>query len=231
MGLYVLSAGAAKGVVDQLRTTFKAETNVDLHCTFGPVGVIRQHVVDGALCDVVVLSEVMMASLTTESFVLARSVASVGAVRTGIAARAGDPVPDVSTPAALRATLLNTHGLYIPDPERSTAGDHIVGVLHRLGIYSDVQPRLQPFANGADAMAHLGESTRPGDIGCTQVTEILYTDGVMLVDSLPGEFGLTTVYVAAVSDSSTQPVLAQRLVAILTSPASRAIRDAGGFEQ
>jgi molybdate transport system substrate-binding protein len=77
------------------------------------------------------------------------------------------------------------------------------------------------------ALAHSGER---GAIGCTQVTEILYTDGVTLVAPLPAPFGLSTVYAAAVATHARAPELARRFVALLTGDGSRGIRARGGFE-
>ena len=47
-------------------------------------------------------------------------------------------------------------------------------------------------------MRALAESHDAAAIGCTQVSEILYTSGVELVGVLPREFGLTTTYSAAI---------------------------------
>jgi molybdate transport system substrate-binding protein len=67
-------------------------------------------------------------------------------------------------------------------------------------------------------------------IGCTQVSEILYSPGVALVGALPAAFELATVYTGAVSARAAEPALAQRFLALLTGPASQPLRDAGGFE-
>jgi len=76
-------------------------------------------------------------------------------------------------------------------------------------------------------MARCDES---GLIGCTQVTEILYTPGVSLVAPLPQAFELATVYTAAVSSQADSPQAAAALIALLISPSSAALRAAGGFE-
>lgn len=63
-------------------------------------------------------------------------------------------------------------------------------VLKKLGIFDDVQANLRPYPNGAVAMANMAQSTGDEAIGCTQLTEILYTQGVTLVGLLPKEFEL-----------------------------------------
>ena len=48
-------------------------------------------------------------------------------------------------------------------------------------------------------MRELAQRASPGGLGCTQVSEILYTEGVELVGPLPARFELSTVYSGAVA--------------------------------
>ncbi|MEO8849786.1 MAG: ABC transporter substrate-binding protein, partial [Casimicrobiaceae bacterium] len=84
--------------------------------------------------------------------------------------------------------------------------------------------------NGAAAMAALAQAQEPHAIGCTQVTEILYTPGVVLAGTLPREFELATVYSAAVCSGAADSARARQLVAMLAGTESAVIRAAGGFE-
>jgi molybdate transport system substrate-binding protein len=79
-------------------------------------------------------------------------------------------------------------------------------------------------------MRELAASTEPQPIGCTQVTEILYTPGVALVGDLPAGFELKTEYAAAVASRAREPELARQFVARLGSDATLALRRARGFE-
>jgi molybdate transport system substrate-binding protein len=228
--LHVLSAGAAKGLVEALAPALHAETGATLRCEFGAVGAIRNKWQAGARCDVIILTGAMLATLAHEGRVDASTVMPLGRVRTGIAVRAGEPLPDIGDREALRRTLLAAAGLYLPDTERSTAGVHAIGVLRALDIHADVIARVRAFANGAVAMRELAQAHAPGLVGCTQITEILYTPGVALVGPLPREFELATVYSAAVATTAQQPVGARRFVQLLTAPESRELRRSGGFE-
>lgn len=66
-------------------------------------------------------------------------------------------------------------------------------------------------------------------IGCTQVTEIKYTAGVVLAGVLPPEFELATPYSVAVASAACYPALARRLAALLSGPESVELRRKGGF--
>ncbi len=231
--LQLLSAGAAKGVVQALAASFERAAGATLGATFDAAGTIRDQFLAGVPCDVLILPAPMLAALAVQARVEADSIAPLGGVPTGIAVPAGEPVPAVAGVDALRDVLTAASALYCPDIERATAGIHFVGVLKRLGIHERVAAKLKPYANGATAMAAMARAEpagHSGAVGCTQVTEILYTPGVTLVAKLPDEVGLTTVYSVAVSHGAGDAARARRFAALLTGEGSRELRRAGGFD-
>ena len=230
MTLALLCAGAAKGLVAALESAFADETGEGIDGTFGAVGALREKLVAGEPCDVVVLTAPLIDTLEKDGRVVPGSAAPLGTVRTGIAGRAGEPLPDIHDAAALRATLAGASQLLFPDPQRATAGIHFVDVLRRLGIHDDVAGRCATFPNGATAMRALAEMREHGAIGCTQVTEINYTPGVALAGPLPPGFDLATVYTAAVCAGARDRVVAQRFVQMLSGAKARDVRARGGFE-
>jgi molybdate transport system substrate-binding protein len=228
--LSILCAGAAKGLVAALQPAFRAATGLEVVGTFGAVGAMREKLLSGAPCDVIVLTAALIEALEREGRVLPDSGVPLGQVRTGIAVRAGDPVPAIDDAASLRAALAGASCIVFPDPQRATAGIHFIEVLKRLGIHDAVAPRLSAFPNGAAAMHALAQAKDRGLIGCTQITEINYTPGVVLAGPLPPGFDLSTVYTAAVAAGARAPGLARRFVLLLSGPASRDARARGGFE-
>ncbi len=229
--LHLLSAGAAQGLVKGLQDRFAAETGATLEARFGAVGAMRELLLGGTPCDVIILTEAMIVALAAEGRALGAARAALGRVRTGVAVRAGQPHPDVSTPAALKAALMAADAVYFPDPEKATAGIHFANVMRKLEVHDALQPRFRAHPNGATAMRELAASRSPRPIGCTQVTEIRYTPGVELAGLLPSEFELATVYTAAPVAQAADPALAARFVALLAGPDARELRRAGGFEE
>ena len=227
--LVVLSAGAAKGVVEALQSDFRDETGAEVAGTFGAVGAIREKFVANHACDVLILTAAMLEELADEGRVDRATIAPLGRVLTGIAVRSGEPHPAIDSASALRECFAQARSLYCPDPERATAGIHFVKVLRELGLWPDCAPRLAAYPSGAIAMRALAETTGPGAVGCTQVTEILYTPGVELVGPLPAEFTLATMYSIAVGTRAPQPALARRFAALVSGPATQKLREQGGF--
>ena len=228
--LNLLCAGAAQGLVEALQGGFEAAIGTALSARFGAVGAIKEALLGGAPCDVMVTSAAQLDELVRSGALCAGTAVPLGRVATGVAVRAGDPAPAIDTASALRAALRAADRIYFPDAVRSTAGIHFSGVLKQLGIDDEVAARLATYPNGATAMRELAASTATAPIGCTQVTEIVRTAGVRLLGPLPPALGLSTLYAAAISARAAVPARAAAFVACLTGEASRAARLAAGFE-
>ncbi len=229
MELRLFSGGAAQAVVNGLRSAFEAAHGCTLAPSFGAVGTMRDKLLAGAPCDLLVLSQALIDQLLQQGHLIEGSARPLGRVETGVAVCAGSEPVDVSHGDALRATLAACTGLYVPHLTQSTAGIHIAGVLKKLGLDSILAGRIHEFPNGAAAMAAMAKAGGRGVLGCTQVTEILYTPGVTLVGDLPPGYGLSTVYTAAVCTRAAARELAAAFVDALSGPASSALRRDAGF--
>ena len=228
--LNLLSGGAAQGLVGQLQARFQAQSGCAINGTFGAVGMMKDKLLAGAPCDVLILTQALITQLTESGELLVGSARPLGVVKTGVAVKAGEAMPTVDSPDALKAALLAATGIYFPDPVKATAGIHFMKVLQTLGIDQEVAGRLRPFPNGATAMREMSQASEAGLVGCTQVTEILYTPGVQLVADLPKVFELATVYTAAVCSKAAEPALAADLISLLISTEAAELRRSGGFE-
>ena len=226
----LLSGAAAQGLVTQLEHRFETEHRCTIDASFGAVGMMKDSLLAGAACDVIILTQALIEQLSTSGEVLTPSIRALGIVKTGVAVKTGDAAPAVGTPAELKAALQAARGIYFPDPVKATAGIHFMRVLKQLGLDTELAARLHPFPNGATAMNAMAEAEGDGFLGCTQVTEILYTDGVKLVAPLPKEFELATVYTAAACTRAAEPEAANQLIALLVSPDAATVRTACGFE-
>jgi len=224
MGLKLLSGGAAQALVHRARGDHEVQG------AFGAVGAMRDRLLAGEPCDVVILTQAIVESLEQQGHVVKGSATPLGVVKTGVAVKRGDPVPDVSSAQSLKAALQRAPGIYFPDPEKATAGIHFMKVLKQLGLATPMKDHLRTFPNGTTAMGELAHAPVPGAIGCTQVTEILYVAGVQLAGLLPKEFELATVYTAAVCTQAQSPQEARAFVQLLANADNAAARKQCGFE-
>jgi molybdate transport system substrate-binding protein len=229
MNLTLFSGGAAQAVVTGLQQDFESANGCTLAPTFGAVGTMRDKLLAGEPCDLLVLSAALIDQLAAQGHVVPGSARALGPVATGIAVREGTPEAAVGTPEALKATLAAARGLYVPDMTKSSAGIHIAGMLKAFGLAEALAGRIHEFPNGATAMRELSRSEGEGMVGCTQVTEIMYTPGVRLVGELPAAHALNTVYTAAVCTRAQAPALAMKFVEMLAGEGTAALRRRSGF--
>lgn len=218
--LRILSAGAAQGVVTRLASV----RDFDVQSEFGAVGAMQKKLLDGEACDLIVLTQVLIAQLRAAGRVI--SSADLGQVATGIAVRDADGVPPMATAAELQSALAAADEIYFPDPAKATAGIHFAKVLEALGI----RDNWKTYPNGATAMREMAASRAKTVIGCTQVTEIRNTAGARLVGPLPAPHQLATVYSAGVCAGADNAEGAQRFLRLLSGEDSAGIRRDAGFE-
>jgi molybdate transport system substrate-binding protein len=228
--LHILSGGAAQGLVRKLQPAFESAHGCRLEGTFGAVGLMKDKFLAGAPCDLLILTHALIAELAGQGHAIGPSARPLGLVKTGVAVKAGAPALDVNSPQALRQALQQAGAVYFPDPAKATAGIHFMKVLAGLGLADLLAPRLRTFPNGSTAMAALAQAQEAGAVGCTQVTEILFTPGVTLTGLLPPPYELVTTYTAAVATRAAEPALAAELVAALSAAQAAAARRQCGFE-
>jgi molybdate transport system substrate-binding protein len=226
--VHLLCAGAAKGLVLALQGEFERASGAELVSGFGAVGALREQLDAAAPCDAIVLTRTMIDALARHGRLDAVSVRDLGWVHTGVAVPQDAPSSPLADAGDLQRLLQRASAIYLPDPQRATAGIHALKVLGELG---QAQPeRLHAHPNGAAAMAALARDGDRSAVGITQVSEILYTPGLCLLGVLPPPFALATLYSAAIVHGAAQPAAAAALLALLCAPAQAASRRQAGFE-
>ena len=227
--LNILSGGAAHGLVASLTPAFKAKTGFDIAGEFGAVGGMADKLRNGVATDIIILTQALVGKLADEKLIVPSSITDVGLVETALAVRSSDPKVTVNNADDLRAALLAADVIFVPDIKASTAGVHVAKVLAQLGIAEEVATRLKIYPNGATAMRELAASSAKHPIGCTQSTEIIATEGVVLSGALPRGYELATMYTAGITTSAAHVREAQALIELITSVEANDARARAGF--
>lgn len=228
--LRILSAGAAQAVSERMIEAFKRETGHAVAADFSAVGALKARVMAGEAVDVIILTQALIEELVQAGLVVAGSRVDLGKVGTGVAVRAGVPVPAVSTAAALRSAILAGNTIVCPDPAVATAGKIVVNLLEKLGVAGEVRERLRFFPNGYAAMKWLAANGGPNDLGITQVTEILPNNGISYAGALPEAFQARTVYSAGLAQQAGEAALAAGFIGRYAAPSARPLLIEAGYE-
>ncbi len=220
----VLAAGAAKAALEQIVPQFQRATGHSVRAGYDTVGAQRDRVLKGEAADLVILSDSAIAQLAAAGRLPDAGRQALGIVSVSLAVRAGAPVPDISTPEALKLALQQAPTIAYADPARgATAGTHFDKVLVQLGLREGLQPRLHVLPFGVDVIKDV--STGKYALGVSQSSEILQHEGINMVGPLPPPYGLSTGYAAAVA--SPQPAARQLLQFLAEPPALAAFRSTG----
>jgi molybdate transport system substrate-binding protein len=104
--LRILSTHAAMDVLDEVKPGFERDTGVTLSLGYDPGRAVRRTLENGGFCDVAIVPLPVFDALVAQNMMLADSRADVGRCGLGVSVRQGAPVPDISTPEALKAAFL-----------------------------------------------------------------------------------------------------------------------------
>jgi molybdate transport system substrate-binding protein len=217
--LKVLSGGAVKAALTELAETWGRETGNRVTITYATTGASLQKLTAGEPADLVVLTTEAIDQLAAKGTVIAATKSDVARVGIGVAVREGAPRPDISTPEAVKQTMLAATSVAYMDPSKGgTSGIHFTKVLEEMGIAAAVKPKAVLVDTGfaAERVAK-GEA----EIVVHQISEILPVKGVTLVGPLPRQIQKVTVYTAAVTRKSEVQDAAKAFIAYLTAPAAR----------
>jgi molybdate transport system substrate-binding protein len=194
--LKVYAAGATKDVVIRVAPEFAKTTGIKIVPVYDTVGALRDRVLRGEKPDVVMLSDAALDALQAGDLIAADSRRPLGSVAIALAVKKGAPVPDISTPEALKRALLGVKSLAHADPKHgATAGAHFAKVLDRLGIRDRIAARLTLIPFGVEVVQAVADGRF--ELGVSQSSEITLHPGVSLVGMLPEPYALLTPFAAA----------------------------------
>lgn len=212
----VISAGAVRGVVGGMIDDYARRTGHKFEFTVGPTGLLRDTIASGKPADLIIASAPLMAELEQTGKMAPGSRVDIGRVGLGVVVRAGTPLPDISSPEAVKELLVAAKRIAYTDPKLGgTSVLHLMKFADTMGIKDEVLRKGVTATGGNDAAAKVAA-------GQADVTVVLISDihakDAKLVGPLPEPIQLWTVYAAAIPLSSAEPEHARALIAALTAP-------------
>ena len=229
----VLSSNQMKEVMEDLGPKFERATGHKLAITFAGLGIVVKRVQGGDTVDVVIIPREGIDSLVKDGKAAAGNVTVVARSRgLGVAVRKGAPKPDISSPEALKRTLLAAKSITYGNPDPvigGASGIHFAKVLDRLGIANEMKPKTV-FTGGAGAGVGMLVANGKAEIGVHHFHELIPVTGIELVGLLPGDFQETIVLSAAIMTGAKDAGASKALVDFLRTPESAKVIMAKGME-
>jgi molybdate transport system substrate-binding protein len=222
--LKMLAGGSMAGLLNELAPQFERASGHKLVIHFDSSPNLIKQAASGAPFDLGLVPNDVMKDPMARARFAAGPTTDVARVGYGVAVRAGTPKPDISTPAALKKTLLDAQSItFIP---ASAAGAYILSVFERLGIAEAMKAKTRPQTLPAQipqAVAN-GEA----ELGIF-VVSVLTAPGVELAGSFPSDLQQELVFTAAVAADTKEAEAAKAFIAYLTTPAASATIKAKGM--
>lgn len=229
--LKVLSAFGMQSVLEDLGPKFERATGHKLAVTFATGGATVKRVQGGEAFDVVFTLRQGIDTLVKDGKAPAGNVTALASAGISVAVRKGAPKPDISSPDALKRTLLASKSISYVDPASGGAsGIHFAKVLDRLGIADEMKSKTA-FPN-PKTPAEVGVLVANGEaeIGVHIIQELIPVAGIDVVGPLPGNLQNTIVFAAAVMGSARDSEAAKALVNFLLTLEAAAVINAKGME-
>jgi molybdate transport system substrate-binding protein len=229
--LKVLSAFGMQSVLEDLGPHFERATGHKLTLAFATGGATVKRVQGGEAADVVITLRQGIDTLVKDGKAPAGNVTVLARSGIVVIVRQGAPKPDISSPDALKRTLLAAKSLSYVDPASGGAsGIHFAKVLDRLAIANEM--KLKTVFPNPQTPAAVGVVVANGEaeIGVHIIQEVISVAGIYVVGPLPGDLQNTIVFAAAIMASVKDVEASKALVNFLRTPEAAAVIKAKGLE-
>lgn len=222
--LKVIAGGSMTALLNQLSPAFEQASGHKLSIHFDSTPNIVARINAGTAFDVVVVPVDVFKDATAKTHFVAGQTIDIARVGYGVAIRAGAPKPDISTPDALKKTLLAASSIaYVP---ASAAGGYVTKVFERLGIADAMKAKtkVQPGPPQIAPAVAKGEA----ELGVF-LTNVLVAPGVELAGPFPADLQQELVFTSAIAADAKEADAAKAFIDYLKSPAATATIKAGGM--
>jgi molybdate transport system substrate-binding protein len=222
--LKIIAGGSMTSSLNQIAAQFERASGHKLVIHFDSTPNLIKQATSSAPFDLAVVPVDVFKDEGARARFVPGPTTDIARVGYGVVVRAGAAKPDVSTPDALKKTLLDAQSIsFVPS---SAAGAYVTKVFERLGINEAMKAKTKPQqmpAQIAPAVAS-GEA----ELGVFLVN-VLTGPGVELVGSFPTELQQELVFTAAITADTKEPEAAKAFIDFLTTPEAIAVIKAAGM--
>jgi molybdate transport system substrate-binding protein len=208
----LLSTLALAGAVRALSDRYQTKSGARIDADFAPTVRVLERLTEGETADVLILTREGLAGLVSAGDVVAESCVDLARSWVGLAVKAGQPHPDISTEAALRTTLLAARS--VAYSRLGASGIFFAHLIARMGIADAINARATVVPLGFTAERIV---TDEADVAIQQLSELKQVKGVEIVGSLPHHLQTPAAFSAGRMAASKNVASSDLLLKFLTS--------------
>jgi molybdate transport system substrate-binding protein len=222
--LRVIAGGSMTALLNQLGPPFEQATGHRLSIHFDSTPNIITRINSGTAFDVVVVPIDVFKDTAAKAHFETGPAIDIARVGYGVAIRTGAPKPDISTPDALKKTLLGAQSIaFVP---ASAAGAYVTKVFERLGIAEEMKAKTRVQAGPPQIAPAVAKGD--AELGVF-LTNVLIAPGIELAGSFPADLQQELVFSSAIAANAREVDAAKAFIDYLKSPATAAAIKAGGM--
>ena len=227
--LTVYSSIGVRSAAEELFRKFEKQNGASLAVAWGTAPMLVARIEAGERADVLILSRAGIDGLIKQGKILSGSDVTLAGSGVAIAVKAGAPKPDISTPDALKQTLLKAKSIAYSEPSAGGAsGVYFAKLLERMGIAEQMKSKTRyPPAGGFSAELLL---TGAAELAVQQKPELLHVSGVDIVGFLPGDLNMVTEFAVGIMAGSKNVETGKALIGDLCSPEAAALFRSKGLD-
>lgn len=205
----------------ELAPRFEAATGHKVNLVVAPSGQLVKKVQAGEIADLLIANASNIDALIKDKKVTGERI-DIARAQVGLSIKAGNPRPDISTPAAVRKALLDAKA--ISYSAGGLSGNNFEFAMNKLGILDEVKAKAKS-ASPAARLVVSGEA----DIAVQQISELIAVEGSELLGPLPAELDQVTQFSIGVLADGKQQELARAMLDYLRTPDAQTVIKAKGL--
>ena len=238
----LLAIGPMRGPIQKVVANFEAQTKCKVRVTYGNGVGTRRMVAQGEARDVSIIQAPFPGAMASET-IIPSSATPMATLLTAVAVRKGAPKPDISTPDALKRTLLAAKAIGFEDQDFASSGQGPWQALTRLGIADQVLLKgayvncgpgcggIPPTVTAGVKELHDRLADGEIDLEMNMLSDLMIQapDKYDIVGVLPREVCIPDPIVAVLSTHARESDGAKALLKYLASPEAKAIYKGAGY--
>ena len=224
--LHVMVSDGMKTVVEEVTPQIERATGRKLVAQFDSSKNLRDKIQSGEPFDGAIITADVLDDLIQKGKVTAGSRADISRTGIGLGVRAGAPKPDISTPEALKKTLLSVKSISFNPTGASSA--HTRDIFAKLGITDAVKSKLVLDAEAGRPQMNVAAGKV--ELVISLVPEIEFFPGVDLVGPMPAELQSYINFAGGVATNAHDAGAAKALLQFITSPGITPVLKSKGME-
>jgi molybdate transport system substrate-binding protein len=222
----VLCSNGFRAALDKLLPEAQRTIGHPIDVKFGTSASFKQAIEGGEAFDLVIVTPQIVEGLIKDGKIADGTKVDLASTGEGMAVRAGQPKPDVSSAQAMKQTLLQLKSIGVVKVGAGTPA--VVDMLNRLGISDQVQPKIVYQEGAEQSMANLASGKVEAAFGL--ISEIASVPGVQFAGPLPPKFQRKIFMSAGISSAAKNRKAAEGIIQSFTSEAAAGTIKTAGLE-